>query len=430
MKHFIFLILISATIAGSCLGALGDLSLSQDGNKIIWPSLTSGILIDDSLLSVYVGRFPFNLTSAGVAVFGFQSGEFNQGDFLSAYGATAASKNIGVNNSMFGFGAGANNEGDQNSAFGMQSFDAFTEDSGNAKVVATVDPNDNRVSVTAGGGHGFGANGTFRILRATSTEDLPSGLSPQPEMWEIISSTVLEVISDSFSDEGSGTITLTPKVIYSNSTAIGFNAEPTASNQVMVGNTNVTEIVLISDTTIGNGDTNPVGEVTSPANSRRAQAGSFPIPDGTIGEADRRVYAHFPGTNTSGGTGLDYTLTFDGETNDGIITWREDEDYFEFDKPLKSKGRLVETTRITSSPYTVLAADEDVFVDTDGEAITINLPAGVDGTRYRVINTGSSGNDITLAPNGAELLTGTNASRTLSDSSVIILTYETTEGWW
>ncbi len=31
-----------------------------------------------------------------------------------------------------------------------------------------------------------------------------------------------------------------------------------------------------------------------------------------------------------GTTGVDYALTFDGETNDGILTWMEDEDYFLF----------------------------------------------------------------------------------------------------
>jgi hypothetical protein len=95
-------------------------------------------------------------------------------------------------------------------------------------------------------------------------------------------------------------------------------------------------------------------------------------------------------------------------------------------------GRIVKTTRLinTDSPYTVLSSDYEIFCDTDAGAITVNLPAGVDGTKYRITNTGSSGNDVTVAPNGAELLTGTNASRTLSDRSVIILTYETTEGWW
>lgn len=32
----------------------------------------------------------------------------------------------------------------------------------------------------------------------------------------------------------------------------------------------------------------------------------------------------------NGTAGTDYTLTFDGETNDGVLTWMEDEDYFQF----------------------------------------------------------------------------------------------------
>lgn len=36
-----------------------------------------------------------------------------------------------------------------------------------------------------------------------------------------------------------------------------------------------------------------------------------------------------------GTAGVDYTLTFDGETNDGVITWMEDEDYFKFSDYLR-----------------------------------------------------------------------------------------------
>ncbi len=88
------------------------------------------------------------------------------------------------------------------------------------------------------------------------------------------------------------------------------------------------------------------------------------------------------------------------------------------------------TTRVTSGPYTVLAADHEIFVDTDSAPITVNLPAGSDGTNYRIINTGSSGNNVTVAPNGAELLLGVNSNLLLADGNVVILTYETTEGWW
>lgn len=39
-----------------------------------------------------------------------------------------------------------------------------------------------------------------------------------------------------------------------------------------------------------------------------------------------------------GAAGTDYTLTFDGETNDGVITWKEDEDEFEFSDDIQLTG--------------------------------------------------------------------------------------------
>ena len=96
------------------------------------------------------------------------------------------------------------------------------------------------------------------------------------------------------------------------------------------------------------------------------------------------------------------------------------------------EGRIRNVKRITNtdSPYTLLATDHELLCDTDAAAITVNLPAGVEGTNYRIINTGSSGNNVTLAPNGAELLDGVNANGTILDSEKFIYTYETTEGWW
>jgi hypothetical protein len=95
-----------------------------------------------------------------------------------------------------------------------------------------------------------------------------------------------------------------------------------------------------------------------------------------------------------------------------------------------SAGRIVNTTRVTSTPYTILATDHNIFIDTDLAAITANLPAGVDGTYYRIINVGSSGNAVTIAPNGSEKIDGANSSITITDGNIRILVYETTEGWW
>jgi|2_EtaG_2_1085320.scaffolds.fasta_scaffold07705_2 hypothetical protein len=95
-------------------------------------------------------------------------------------------------------------------------------------------------------------------------------------------------------------------------------------------------------------------------------------------------------------------------------------------------ARIVKTTRIDDgdSPYTVLSTDHNIFCDTDGGVITANLPAGVNGTYYRIINVGTSSNNLTLAPNGAELLLGVNSNSVLTDGESLIVVYETTEGWY
>ena len=93
-----------------------------------------------------------------------------------------------------------------------------------------------------------------------------------------------------------------------------------------------------------------------------------------------------------------------------------------------SEGRIVGTTRVTSTPYTILSTDHNIFIDTDAADITANLPVGVDGTYHRITNAGTTGNNVIVVPNGAELLDGANASKSFG-RGVITLTYETTEGW-
>lgn len=88
------------------------------------------------------------------------------------------------------------------------------------------------------------------------------------------------------------------------------------------------------------------------------------------------------------------------------------------------------TTRVTSSPYNILATDEEILYDTDGGPITANLPEGIDGTNYRHINVGTAGNDVILVPFGSENLFGANESEKIIDDEVLIATFETTEGWY
>ena len=89
------------------------------------------------------------------------------------------------------------------------------------------------------------------------------------------------------------------------------------------------------------------------------------------------------------------------------------------------------TTRITdsASPYTVLATDHIIYCDTDGGAITVNLPAGVEGVNYKIINCGTSGNAVTVDGDGAEIIRG-SATLSLTDGNLADLHFNSTEGWW
>lgn len=99
-----------------------------------------------------------------------------------------------------------------------------------------------------------------------------------------------------------------------------------------------------------------------------------------------------------------------------------------------NSGRIHSESRIinTDSPYTLLVTDGIVFADTDDGDITINIPAGVSGTCYEWYNVGSSGNTLTVDPNGTETLLGGGAgvSATFEDGEGAIAKYNSTEGWW
>ena len=90
-------------------------------------------------------------------------------------------------------------------------------------------------------------------------------------------------------------------------------------------------------------------------------------------------------------------------------------------------GRIRATTRVTTT-YSILTSDDNIYCNTTAGDFTVTLPAGVDGQTFRIINSGTG--TLTIAPNGTELLTGANASKTANAGTVIVLVYETTDGWF
>ena len=143
-----------------------------------------------------------------------------------------------------------------------------------------------------------------------------------------------------------------------------------------------------------------------------------------------------------GSTGTDPVLaTLTGTANQitvtngaGSITLSTPQDIATISSPTfatltTTAGRIYNTTRATTT-YQILVTDHVVFCNTDASAWTATLPAGAEGQTLRVINSGSSGNDLTLAPDGAEHLLGANSNFTLRDGESLMLTYNATDGWY
>jgi len=91
------------------------------------------------------------------------------------------------------------------------------------------------------------------------------------------------------------------------------------------------------------------------------------------------------------------------------------------------------TTHVTTTPYELKVDDEDVFFDTDtfGGPMITNLPEGIDGTNYRLINTGvTGGHRVTINPFGAEKLFGVAASEFIAMQEKLLITFDEESGGW
>lgn len=97
---------------------------------------------------------------------------------------------------------------------------------------------------------------------------------------------------------------------------------------------------------------------------------------------------------------------------------------------VSSQGRRKSVTRVMTTPYNILVSDEIIMVDTDLIPIVINLPAGAEGQTHKIVNCGTSGNSVTINPNGLELLNATNGPETLYDAESLDISYDSTVGWF
>jgi hypothetical protein len=126
----------------------------------------------------------------------------------------------------------------------------------------------------------------------------------------------------------------------------------------------------------------------------------------------------FVSTNFRIGTataGADYTLTFDGENSDGILTWLEDEDQFRFNDRIQTNGGIIGKVTTVTDTYTILPSDETI-VGNKSTAFTITLPTAVTGQIFTVSNIGAG--VITLDGAGSDTISGV-ATQTINQWSVV-----------
>lgn len=129
----------------------------------------------------------------------------------------------------------------------------------------------------------------------------------------------------------------------------------------------------------------------------------------------------------SGEAGIDYSLTFIGETSTGILSWMEDEDYFEFADTVKFNNGVIKKIQVRTVDFLAAQNNYTLLVDTSGNAVTITLPASPNTGQVYNVKCIDDTNTCTVAGNGNNI--DGAASITLVLHETVTVQYDGTE-WW
>jgi len=146
------------------------------------------------------------------------------------------------------------NQKNNNVAIGHNSYSNFLDNTAGNKIFDNTNVNitANRVTIT---GHGFGSNEEWINIRYTQGTSAITGLVNNTiyqvkiidantiSFRELISGTTYHGIDIIDAGTGIGHI-ITPQFAYENTISLGSNTQPTKSNQVVLGNSSVTEILI------------------------------------------------------------------------------------------------------------------------------------------------------------------------------------------
>jgi hypothetical protein len=191
--------------------------------------------------------------------FGFVSLQNNVGAYSSGFGNYALQNNFGAHSNGIGYQSLVYNNGFSSAALGNFSLfwnnwpyvvgighqaPYFAPDSSTDTSFAYADVDGVAHTITFAAAHGFGTVGGKINLKFTLTAGTaPTGLvTGTVYQFTVTSTTVLTLAG--ITSQGSSDFTgkLTNSVNITNSTAIGYNANASKQNQVVLGNSSVTEV--------------------------------------------------------------------------------------------------------------------------------------------------------------------------------------------
>ena len=129
--------------------------------------------------------------------------------------------------------------------------------------------------------------------------------------------------------------------------------------------------------------------------------------DGTAAEGGKVTKLLGTSLTLGDGTaGTDITVTFDGETSDGVLIWMEDEDYFKFNDDILMNTSEKLQFRDTGI-YISSNADGDLDIVSDGTAVdSINIESAGGIT----LDAGTAGSGIIYEDDGTEMMRIYNSS--------------------
>ncbi len=262
--------------------------LSNTGAKPVIIGVTAGVSntgANPTFIGYEAGQ---SNTGSNSTLMGHRTGKSNTGHFLTAFGANAGGSNTAANTTLAGYNAGVNNigadltsvgynasvsnKGQGVTAIGSQSgylavgekttavgykalygnstdslvaigYEAgsFQADPSKRDTFYMVDKSGNQVKIW-GSTAKWGGIGDIVVLEAV--QGLSNFAPNRIAQWQINTDSTLTCQEATSGTLDSNIVTLSLGLNFSNTTAIGFQARADKSNQIAVGNENVTEIKL------------------------------------------------------------------------------------------------------------------------------------------------------------------------------------------